>query len=261
MESKDSFEIPFSLHLVTYQCGRFLPEAIESALSQTFKNFELIIVNDGSTDETREVLSKVKDPRVRIFETSHLGLIPARNLALKESKGTWSAIWDADDISLNQRLEICWKSILEFGKNKDLENLAAVSGQMIEMTQEKRILNSLIQFPIDQKNIEHNLGKGFSLCHGASVFRTDLAREVGGYRQVVGSTGEDEDLFIRLQREGHLVNLPDFLIYRRIHPRSLCNQAGFRVKFGKKDNPSTLWFRNFAVYFARIFRARLKNYW
>jgi glycosyltransferase involved in cell wall biosynthesis len=247
--------------MVTYQCARFLPEAIESALSQTFKNFELVIVNDGSTDDTPHFLSTIKDPRVRVFEIPHLGLISARNLALKESKGLWTAIWDADDISIRNRLELCWEVIHEFDKKKGDEKLVAVSGQMIEMTQRKKILNCALQFPIEENEIEKNLGKSFSICHGASVFRTDLAREVGGYRQVVGSTGEDEDLFIRLQREGHLVNLPNFLIYRRIHPRSLCTQAGFRVKFGKKDNPSTLWFRNLAVYFARIFRARLKNYW
>jgi glycosyltransferase involved in cell wall biosynthesis len=247
--------------MVTYQCAKFLPEAVESVLSQTFKNFELIIVNDGSTDNTSHFLSTIKDPRVRVFETPHLGLISARNLALKESKGLWTAIWDADDISLPNRLELCWEAIHGFDKKKDEEKLVAISGQMVEMTQRKKILNFTLQFPVQENEIKNSLGKSFSICHGASVFRTDLARKVGGYRAVAGLTGEDEDLFIRLQKEGRLVNLADFLIYRRLHPGSLCTQAGFRVKFGKKDNPSTLWFRNIAVYFARIFRARLKNYW
>jgi glycosyltransferase involved in cell wall biosynthesis len=118
MGESNVIQVPFSLQMVTYQCAEFLPEAVESALSQTFKNFELIIVNDGSTDNSQHFLSNIKDPRVKVFETPHLGLIAARNLALKKSMGLWTAIWDADDISLPNRLQLCWETIHDFDKKK-----------------------------------------------------------------------------------------------------------------------------------------------
>jgi glycosyltransferase involved in cell wall biosynthesis len=248
-----------SLQLVFYQAKKFLKDSIQSALEQTYQDFELVIVDDGSTDQSQKILEKFEDPRLRIFCRPHLGLISARQWALEHSKGEWTAIWDSDDISLPYRIEKLMAFVENYERNSPSIPLAAVSGQIIEMDQNKKILNRVKQFPIESDVISKNLGRSYSLCHGAAIYRTELAKKVGGYFLKDRLTGEDENLWLRLKSEGALCNLDDFLIYRRIHPDSLCSQAGFRVKYNSPERPiKTALGRKF-VYCARVLKARWKG--
>src|ERR1700690_1943654 len=89
----------------------FLREAIDSILSQTFADFELIIVDDGSTDGTAKILASYPDARLRVFRLDHAGIVVALNFGAAQARGTWIARQDADDISWPGRLEAQWKAL------------------------------------------------------------------------------------------------------------------------------------------------------
>lgn len=90
----------------TFNCGRFIAETIESVLAQSYRNWEMIIVDDCSTDDTKEVVSQFKDPRIKYYclETNS-GAAVARNTALKLAKGRWIAFLDSDDLWKPEKLE------------------------------------------------------------------------------------------------------------------------------------------------------------
>ena len=88
----------------TYNSMDFLPEAIESIRQQEFQNYEHIVVNDGSTDETEEYLNQISDPKVQIFNLPRSGRGVCLNFAISKSKGEYIAILDSDDISSKNRL-------------------------------------------------------------------------------------------------------------------------------------------------------------
>lgn len=94
-----------SVVMPVYDQERYLSAAIESILCQTFKDFEFIIVDDGSTDGTTEILNRVADPRVRVISAPHLGFLKALELGVREAKGKWVARMDSDDVSPADRLE------------------------------------------------------------------------------------------------------------------------------------------------------------
>ncbi|TAJ98670.1 MAG: glycosyltransferase [Candidatus Manganitrophaceae bacterium] len=93
-----------SVVIATYNRARFLPETIESVLKQRFRDFELIVVDDGSTDETREVLRSYGD-RVRSFYHENRGPSAARNLGIRQARGRWISIQDSDDLCTADHLE------------------------------------------------------------------------------------------------------------------------------------------------------------
>lgn len=103
-----------------YNVERYIGEAIESVLKQTYSNFELIIVDDGSTDATKKIISSyIKDPRVKLLERSvNRGVAEARNTALSDAKGRWVAPIDADDVWLPERLERLIGILGEAGEDK-----------------------------------------------------------------------------------------------------------------------------------------------
>ena len=96
-----------SVIMTVYNGEKFLREAIDSLLKQTFQEFELIIIDDGSTDSTLQIINSYHDPRIRLVENGeNRGQSYSRNLGIQKSNGEYVAIMDADDIALPKRLEI-----------------------------------------------------------------------------------------------------------------------------------------------------------
>src|SRR5215467_6992847 len=97
--------LSISVLLPVFNGGPYLQEAIESVLAQSYRNFELIIIDDGSTDDSWHTIHKVQDPRVRAFRQANRGLPSALNWAIQLAEGAYIARQDADDVSLPERLE------------------------------------------------------------------------------------------------------------------------------------------------------------
>jgi glycosyltransferase involved in cell wall biosynthesis len=94
-----------SVVMPTYNAMPFLKAAVESILTQSFKDFEFLIVNDGSTDESKDYLDSLSDPRIRVIHQTRGGLVAALNIGIQQAKHEWIARMDADDIALPRRLE------------------------------------------------------------------------------------------------------------------------------------------------------------
>jgi|LakMenEpi03Aug12_release.lakeMendotaPanAssembly.Ray.scaffolds.fasta_scaffold129894_2 UDP-glucuronate 4-epimerase len=238
-----------SVHMIVRNGEKFIASAIQSALNQTFQDFELIVVDDGSTDETHQEVFKFKDSRIRFLVNPRPGLSRARQLALQISQGQWTAIFDADDISYPERLSLCLTAMKP--------GMVLVGGQTEEISEEGEIISRCPLYPKEKRRIRKRLGKGYSVCHGASLFDTELARAVGGYNEEK-TLGEDEDLFIRLAQRGNFCNLGHFLIRRRIHHKSICTTY--------QSKQWVLWDKIFSVqsleqssYWSRLGRAALRG--
>lgn len=239
-----------TIQMVVRNGEKFIADAIRSALKQTVQDFELVIVDDGSTDGTQQEIRKFSDPRIRFLVNPIAGISRARQLALQESRGKWTAIFDADDIAYPNRLELSLNAVRP--------GVALVGGQIKEIAEDLELISNYTFYPTEEPIIKKRLGHGYSVCHGASLFDTELARAVGGYLDENKNFGEDEDLFARLVFRGSVRNLDHFLIRRRIHRSSVC------TSFQKKQwvlgqflfSPKNL---EESAYWARLGKAALRG--
>lgn len=190
----------------------YLPLAVESILNQTLPHFELIVVNNGSTDETSEYLHALSDPRVRIVEMPQQGLVAALNRGLSECRAPFIARMDADDIAHSDRLALqvsvfdARPSVALCVGNADLidgagQPLGAYRGHTDRREiLRRRLLGSAVGKPI---------------IHPTASLRKSALEEVGWYRNFAAA--EDRDLWLRITATHDFVWLPHSLLQYRVH--------------------------------------------
>lgn len=190
-----------------YNGEKYLGEAIDGILNQTFKDFEFLIINDGSTDSTAEILQSYQDPRIKIINNEkNMGLTKSLNKGLKIAKGEYIARQDGDDVSLPTRLE---EQISFLDKNKEVGLLGTAWYIIDENSQEIRISK-----PTDGKYVVH------FMCHGTALIRKDCLKKVGLYREVF-EYAQDYDLWLRIADEFEVRNIRKPLYKRRVHDVSI----------------------------------------
>ena len=182
-------------------------QSIRSILNQTYKNFEFILCDDGSTDRTWEILCDIQkqDNRIKLLRNeSNMGLATALNKCIKESKGLFIARHDCDDYCDLERLE------KQIGYLKE-HSAIAVLGCQVYLFDESGIWGKM-QYPQKVRNEDFLFTMPYK--HGAVVFRRDVLLQVGGYR-VSKETyrAEDYDLFMSLQTFCKGENLDEYLYY------------------------------------------------
>lgn len=203
-----------SVIMSAYNAEKYIKEAIDSILNQTFKDFEFIIINDGSTDSTRDIILSYKDSRIRFIENKkNIGLTKSLNKGLKLAKGEYIARLDADDSSMPKRFE---KQINFLDKHKDI----AVIGNWIEIIDEETnkahvLKNSCNSAIIKWAQIFKN-----QMDHSSVFFRKKIIEEVGSYKEIY-KYAQDFDLWFRVLRKYKIANLPEVLTKYRIHSESV----------------------------------------
>jgi len=208
-----------SVVMPVYNGRQYLSEAVESILDQTFRDFEFVIIDDGSTDGSLDVLQTYaqRDRRIRIISRPNTGLVGALNDGLAEAKGTLIVRMDADDISLPERLA---RQVHYMECNPDC--VAAGSSHYIITSRGETIGEMMAETAADR--ISLMLLEGLSvLAHPATIIRADALRRVGGYRAEFVHA-EDYDLWLRLDEIGELGNLPETLFKYRWHFESICQK-------------------------------------
>lgn len=190
---------------------QFLGAAVDSILSQTYRNFRFIIVDDASTDQTPHLLQEyaAKDPRIVLLTGAGEGLATALNLGLALAEGEYVARMDADDISMPERLEIQ----VEFMRR--CPDIVALGTQAVLIDQNGRVLRHR-RLPTGSEKIRKRLEERNCLCHPTVMMRADLLKSVGGYRDKF-RTSQDYDLWLRLMRFGEIENLEKPLLFYRKH--------------------------------------------
>lgn len=196
-----------------FNAAEYLSESIEGVLNQSYSNWELIIVDDGSTDRTKEIVKGHKDPRIKYIAQKNRGRGAARNRALRVAKGRYIAITDADDISMPSR----FSRQVEYLEQH--HELGVVSCQPIHLVrgEKKRIL---ITYPCSPEDVEKEYRRGvMGVSHAGAMIRMEVFERVGLYCEQC-LRAQDFELFLRIVRYFNLASLPERLLVYRNDPTS-----------------------------------------
>ena len=206
-----------SVLMPVYNAARYLAEAVESVLAQTFTDFEFVIVDDGSTDRSPAMLDAYakRDARIKIIRRPNTGIVGALNDGLRECRGELIARMDADDVSLPERFE---KQVAYLREHPDV---VAVGARVVGIDPYGCVLfHSEHKLAHDEIDAELLNGVGWAIVHPAAMLRRDASERVGLYRSQ-WQWVEDLDLFLRLAEIGKLANLPAELLHYRQHTESV----------------------------------------
>ena len=195
----------------------FLEAAVRSILEQTFRDFEFIIINDGSTDNTGAVLEALaaRDDRIRLIHQQNRGVSAASNRGIDTARGKYIALMDADDISLPLRFE---KQVAVLEKNP---HIGVLGTQVKHIDTEGKPYDMEWPLPISPGLTAWQTLFRCSIANPSVLMRRSTLLDVGGYREACGSHSQDYDLWTRLVRKAGLTNLPDTLLYFRRHGENL----------------------------------------
>jgi len=185
---------------------RFLAEAVGSILAQTFKDFELLAVDGGSTDRTLEMLAGFADSRIRILHAPP-GIVPALNFGIAHARGSWIARQDADDISRPHRLAAQWAAVHR-------DPAAVLCHTDVELIGQDAATIGRPRFPRSQAFLALRLCFQCPIVHSSVLFKTETVRAVGGYQ---GQQAEDYGLWGRLIESGRVIGIPQKLLQFRLH--------------------------------------------
>jgi glycosyltransferase involved in cell wall biosynthesis len=209
-----------SVVMPVYNGQNYLNEAIESILKQTFKNFEFIIINDGSVDRSREIAESFSDCRIRFLDQKNSGVAIALNNAIRISKAPFIARMDADDIALPNRLE----TQLSFLKNNPDYILVGSNATIIDMNGDFVYTSKL---PTTWDGIESKLPDS-SFFHSSVLFDKNSFDKAGGYFESISKFNcfEDAILWNKMKKLGKMANLEQALICYRLAPGSVTTKSG-----------------------------------
>jgi glycosyltransferase involved in cell wall biosynthesis len=199
-----------SIVLPVYNGDKFLKETIASIMHQSFSNFSLIIIDDGSTDNTEKVIKTFCDERILSYKIEHGGIIASFNYGLSKVNTKYVARIDADDIYFVNKF---MKQINFLEKNNEVVLIGTNANYMSE---NGKISKIMINVPSDHETILNNLfKKKRAIIQSTIVARADILKKIGGYRENVYP--EDYDLFFRISEIGKIHNLDESLASIRIH--------------------------------------------
>lgn len=201
-----------------YNGARYLERALDSVLSQTLPDFEFIIVDDASTDETPAILDRYSDARIVVLRNKvNLGLTRSLNRGLRVTSGEFVARQDADDLSLPHRLA----SQVEFLDSHS--RISLVGTGFVQIDHEGRELGA-VEMPTEPDQIREMLFYAHCFCHGSVMARRADLQTVGGYdKRFV--TAQDTELWLRLAEAHRLTNLPAPLYAFRTHTESVAGRS------------------------------------
>lgn len=206
----------------TYNRADFLGLAVESVLGQTYKNWELLIIDDASTDSTESIIatytqkdSAKYDSRIRsIKNAANLGISKTRNRGLHEARGTYIAMLDSDDIWLDP--EKLAKQIAAFEKNTKL----GIAGTWITQIDETGKTLRNIAFAQSDADIRRTFVYYNSIVQSSVLFLKQAALDAGGYDETL-ATMEDTDLWLNIGTKYEIETLPVYAVGYRVHKNSI----------------------------------------
>jgi len=206
-----------SVVMAVHNGEKYLAEAVESILNQTFTDLEFLIIDDGSTDGSAAILSTYarQDGRIRLVPQTNQGLTKSLNTGIQLARGEFVARFDADDISRPQRFERQLRALR-------LDPSLVAVGCVVELITDEGLCLGTHGNPVSHDEIRKRLllGDGSALTHPAVMIRKSALSAVGGYDETF-PTVQDLDLFLRLSEVGRVTNLPDKLLLWRQHESSI----------------------------------------
>jgi glycosyltransferase involved in cell wall biosynthesis len=219
--SKDDIQI--TVLMPAFNAAKYIAEAIESVLSQSFSAFELLVIDDGSTDDTARIVSQFDDPRVVYIRQPNGGIALALNSGLKLARADYIARFDADDICYPRRLEMQYEYMM-----KHPDCIVVGSGAEYVDTAGNFIFYSRPAACTDREIRQ----LPYSICpfiHSSVLYKKETVLAAGGYN-IHALSYEDHFLWLRISQQGEFINLEAPLIKVRLSPESLTIDERWRTR-------------------------------
>ena len=187
-----------SIVIPTYNHAKFIRKALESVINQTYKNWEAIIIDNNSTDDTNKIINQYDDPRIKYLKINNNGVIAkSRNLGIKEAKGEWIAFLDSDDWWTKDKLEICFNKI---DKNVDFIHHASEYVFKTKSFFKKKIIKGReLKKPILNDLLIGSITKGSQISNSSVIVRKNILLKIGCLNEnkiLVGA--DDYDTWLRI---------------------------------------------------------------
>ena len=201
-----------SVLMTTYNSERFIESSLKSILTQSFKDFEIILIDDGSTDSTLKIVKNIFDPRIRLYTKQNTGLIDSLNFGIKKCSSELIARFDSDDICTFDRLE---SQYLNFSNR-----IAVMGSNALIIDSNQRIIGRT-NFPNSNDSIVNQL-KNFinPIIHPSVLINKNLLIKTGCYSYKY-QHAEDFELWLRISKLGELKIMKEKLIYLRKHDNNI----------------------------------------
>lgn len=211
-----------SVLMTVYNAMPYLREAIESIVNQTFEDWELIVIENGSTDESPNVLASFNESRIRTkFLPENIGRTPALRLAFDEAKGNYIAVLDADDVSHPERLA----AQLDYLDNHPEVVLVGTWANYIN--EGGNVIGRLAP-SIDTRELYDSLGGIKTFVHSSVMYRAADAEAVGGYPEEF-SYGQDSGLWVKIAQRGEIAMLDKYLCSLRISSQRMSSLRQYQI--------------------------------
>lgn len=213
-----------SVLLAVYNGEKYLRSSIESIISQTYEDFELLIGFNGTVDNSKDIVKEFKDKRIRVFDYGmDKGKSKTLNKLLKKAKGEWLAMQDDDDVWLPKKLEL--------QMNLAITGEYDVIGSRIFYCDELDKIKGQPKISTEHSEIVLKSMKGDNqIANSSAIFKTNITKEVNGWDETLVGI-EDFDFWLKLMSKGHkFVNLKKQLVLHRVHKGSNFNTKKFDVK-------------------------------
>lgn len=206
-----------SVVICIYNGEKYLQQAIDSVLEQSLTNFELLLIDDGSSDRSLEILREYekKDNRCRVFTGPNQGLIGSRNMGIQHARAEYIALMDADDICMPERLATQLQYLQAHPR------CVALGSRVLLVDPDNRPIMPLgVATAHEAIDAAYMAGRGAAIVNPSAMILKSAFVQVGMYQKDFVHA-EDMDIFLRLAEVGELANLPEILLHYRQHPDSI----------------------------------------
>ena len=211
-----------SVLMTVHNAASYLRTAVDSIQDQSFADWELVVVDDGSTDESPRILAEYDDPRVRvIYLPRNIGRTPALRHAFGLARGEYFAVLDADDVAH-------WERLFKQVAYLDAHPNTVLLGTWARFVDDRGDTLRHWRPPTDARALHHSLGWANPIAHSTSMYRARIAAEVGGYPADL-PYAQDCGLWLRLAQRGDLAILDEELCDQRIVATSMTRGSRFRA--------------------------------
>lgn len=207
-----------SVIIPAFNAEKYIVSAVNSILNQTLTDFEVVIIDDGSTDSTYNLINRIKDSRLRIYSRGNKGLAETLRELVSKAKGTYIARMDADDVSLSNRLKL-QVAILETDPGVIL-----VGSNVTYIDESNKEIGRSISLT-SKKAIRKGMLKGNLIFHPSVMFRKKDYYRAGGYHPYITKYCEDYLLWIEMLKLGEIHILRESLLKYRVHSDSLSRNS------------------------------------
>lgn len=199
--------------ITTYNSEQWINECLNSVLNQTHKNLQVLIIDDGSEDNTVDRIKQIPDKRIELYSKEHSGISKSLNFALDKIKGDFAAKLGSDDFCDIERIS---KQLRFLKENKSYK----IIGSNFILVDEAGEQIDKVKNPEKHKDIIEQLPRRCCIWDGSVLMRKDLINHLNGYSEQ-WVTGEDWDFFLRAIGSTKIYNIQEFLSTKRLHPASM----------------------------------------